>query len=50
MNNVPRWFMVLVLVLAVIGLLWWARGSDHHRGDDVGALAATYAVSQARGR
>ena len=50
MNNVPRWFMVMVLILAVIGLLWWARGPDHHHGDDEGALDAAYAVSQGLGR
>jgi hypothetical protein len=47
MNSLPRWFMAGVLVLAVLGLLLWARGSDHHRGDDVGALDGRYAVSQA---
>ena len=46
MNNLPRWFMVLVLILAVLGLLLWARGPDHHRGDDEGALDGRYAVSQ----
>jgi hypothetical protein len=50
MNNLPRWFMVMVLILAVIGLLWWARGPDHHRGDDEGALGAPYAVLQGLGR
>ena len=50
MNNLPRWFMVMVLILAVIGLLWWARGPDHHRGDDEGALRAPYLVSQGLGR
>jgi hypothetical protein len=50
MNNLPRWFMVMVLVLAVVGLLWWARGPDHHRGDDEGALGAPYAVLQGLGR
>ena len=38
MINMPRWFMAMVLILAVVGLLLWARGDDHHRGDDVGAL------------
>ena len=28
MNNLPRWFMVMMLILAVVGLLWWARGAD----------------------
>ena len=50
MNNLPRWFMVMVLILAVIGLVWWARGPDHHRGDDEGALGAPYAVLQGLGR
>ena len=50
MEHLPRWFMVLVLVLAVVGLLWWARGPDHHRGDDEGALAGQYAVSPGPGR
>ena len=50
MNSLPRWFMVMVLILAVIGLLWWARGPVHHHGDDEGALRAPYAVSQGLGR
>ena len=39
--------MVIVLVACVIGLIIWARGTDHHRGQDVGALRAPHAVSQA---
>ena len=27
MNDLPRWFMVIVLILAVLGLLLWARGT-----------------------
>jgi hypothetical protein len=50
MNDLPRWFMVMVLILAVIGLMWWARGPDHHRGDDEGALDAPHAVSLILGR
>ena len=50
MNYLPRWFMVLVLVLAVIGLMLWARGPDHHHGDDEGALDATYSIPQGLGR
>ena len=50
MNNMPRWFMVLVLILAVLGLLLWARGPDHHRGDDEGARAGQHAMSPGPGR
>ena len=50
MNNLLRWFMALVLILTIVGLLLWARGPDHHRGDDEGALAGQYAVSPGPGR
>jgi hypothetical protein len=35
-----RWLVVLALVVAVIGLIAYARGSQHHRGDEVGTLPA----------
>ncbi len=34
-----RWVVVAVLVLALIGMIRYARGADHHHGDDVGAFA-----------
>ena len=50
MNNLPRWFMVGVLTLAILGLLLWARGRDHHRGDDgTGAAIAGGIVGLALG-
>ena len=33
-----RWGVVLLLALVLIGLISYARGDEHHRGDDVGAL------------
>jgi hypothetical protein len=38
MRDGARWLIVLAIALALIGLIAYARGSDHHRGDDVGAL------------
>ena len=35
--EVPRWFMILVVVACVVGLLLWARGAAHHHGQYVGA-------------
>jgi hypothetical protein len=35
-----RWLIVLVVALVVIGLIAYARGPEHRRGDDVGALRA----------
>ena len=44
--TIPRWLVVVVLLLMVLGMLFWARGIQHHRGGDVGALVPrTSAVS-----
>ena len=44
MDNAARWLallVVLVLVLSMIGLFAYARGPEHHRGDDVGSHGTT---------
>jgi hypothetical protein len=33
-----RWIVAALLVLVLIGLIAYARGDDHHRGDDIGAV------------
>jgi hypothetical protein len=38
MLNVVRWVIILGLTLVVLGLIAYARGPEHQRGDDVGAL------------
>jgi len=44
--NAPvRWAVVVVDVLLILGLILWARGDSHHRGDDVGSSAQTSGVS-----
>ena len=35
-----RWLIVAFLALVLIGLIAYARGDEHHRGDDVGSLPA----------
>jgi hypothetical protein len=32
------WVIAVVVALLVVGLVAFARGRDHHRGDDVGAF------------
>ena len=32
-----RWTVIVASVLLVVALLVWARGDEHHRGDDVGS-------------
>ena len=38
MRDAARWLIVLAIALVLIGLIAYARGDEHHRGDDVGAL------------
>jgi hypothetical protein len=40
MGHGVRWLIALALVLLAIGLIAYARGPEHHRGDDVGALGS----------
>ena len=40
MRSAVRWIIVVAAVLVVVGLVAFARGPEHHRGDDVGALHA----------
>ncbi|MGH3307101.1 MAG: hypothetical protein ACRDOX_05370 [Nocardioides sp.] len=45
--EMTRWLLVLVVILCLLGLLLFARGVEHMRGHNEGALAA---VSQGFGR
>lgn len=36
-SDIPRWMALLVLALALVGLIAFARGTTHQRGDDVGS-------------
>ena len=38
MNDTPKWVIAVIVVLLVVGLVAFARGREHRRGDDVGAL------------
>jgi cbb3-type cytochrome oxidase subunit 3 len=41
MRDAARWLVVVVLALVLIGLIAYARGPEHHHGDDVGALGGS---------
>jgi hypothetical protein len=45
MPDAIRWVIVLAVALLVIGLIAYARGPEHHRGDDVGALGVRMVAS-----
>ena len=36
MRDTARWLIVIVAALLLIGLVAYARGPEHYRGDDVG--------------
>ncbi len=38
MNDPVRWIVAAMVAGLVICLIVWARGLDHHRGDDIGSL------------
>jgi hypothetical protein len=47
MRDGPRWVVVLIIALLLIGLIAFARGPDHRRGDEAGEGsigAAVFAV------
>ena len=38
MNNIRAWVIGIVVALLIILLVAFARGPDHRRGDEIGAL------------
>jgi len=46
MSDGPRWIVVVLLALLVIGLIAFACGPDHGRGDETGegSIGATVLV------
>jgi hypothetical protein len=44
-----RWVVVILLVLVLVGMLAFARGREHHRGDEEGALGAPSRVTRVIG-
>lgn len=43
MRDAVRWLLMTAAVLLVIGLIAYARGEKHHRGDDIGREAVAVA-------
>jgi hypothetical protein len=46
MGDTPRWVIVVVVLLIVVGLIAYARGHEHQRGDEVGALGSRLSPAQ----
>jgi hypothetical protein len=37
MRTVTEWLLIVVAALLLVGLMAYARGPKHHRGDEVGS-------------
>jgi hypothetical protein len=46
MTDLPRWVFAAVLLILVAGLIAYARGTEHHRGENEGALGAALVVQR----
>jgi hypothetical protein len=46
MSNTTGWLIALVLALAVVGMIVYARGAEHQRGDEVGTHGTKIIVVQ----
>jgi hypothetical protein len=46
MSNTANWLIALVLALALVGTIAYARGPKHHRGDEVGTHGTKIIVVQ----
>ena len=44
MSDAPRWVIVVLVVVLVVGLIAFARGPLHHRGDETGQGSSGSAV------
>ena len=45
MNDTRSWVIGIVVALLIIALVAYARGPDHHRGDEIGALHRSVATT-----
>ncbi len=48
MNSVWAWVISVLAAILIIGLIGYARGPVHHRGNEVGSLSATTTVMVGR--
>ena len=49
MTNLARWrpmLIALVVTLGLVGLIAYARGPDHYRGDEIGSHGTKVVVIQ----
>ena len=45
MSTAAKWTLVGAIAVLVLGLLVFARGAEHHRGDEIGTAGSRPGVS-----
>ena len=45
MSTAMRWVVAALAAVLIVCLIGWARGGEHHRGDEVGSLGTTVTVA-----
>jgi hypothetical protein len=40
-SDTARWVIAVVVLLLIVGIIAYARGEEHYRGDEVGALRSS---------
>lgn len=45
MSTAATWTLVVAIAVLVLGLLVFARGAEHHRGDEIGTAGNSPSVS-----
>jgi hypothetical protein len=46
MSGTGKWILAIIVAALVVGLIAYARGNDHFRGDDEGALGQLATASR----
>ena len=44
MRRVVEWVLIVAGILLIVGLIAYARGPKHHRGDEIGSHGTKVAV------
>ena len=40
-----RWIIAAIAIALIVCLIIWARGLDHHRGDEIGSLGISGTIA-----
>jgi hypothetical protein len=47
MRRGADWLLIVLAAILLVGLMAYARGAEHHRGDEIGSQGATVVMVRA---